>query len=603
MVKYCTNCGASLPEDSKFCVKCGAKATNNQQQNLQANQTSPQQSYSPPKTTPVQPNPTPPPIKSQMRKSNPSSGNLKKIGAIVVVAILVVAALYVAFMFMGDEGDDDGTGDGQSQTENYGILMGRVKDTSNSAIGDVIVTASGKTAETNDQGWFSISNVTEGDRVLVGFSKEGYAPTYRVVDVTSGESNFIETTMSTVDTTQTFRGDTGGTVSTTSGGNLDIEQNTLVDSQNNVYSGLVDVSLTVFDSTDENDADAFPGEFLGVDSTGEEVPLKSYGFMDISIADSMGNDLQLADGETADIEIPVPDSMQSEASSMVNCPLWYFDTDTGMWQQEGQGTYDSTSGTFSASVSHFSTWNFDVAYPRAFISGRVVNSTGAPVAGANVRCWGAGWSYARWESGETGTADDGTFTRIPVECTVIFQYRASKGGYSSDDYTIPRALDCGEEYDVGDIVLGSVANTQITLTWGENPRDLDSHLTIPEYNGNGPYHVYYSDKDFSQANLDTDDTSSYGPEVVTIFDFHPGTYRYSVRHYAGTGNIETSGAEINVIIQGEGIYKFTPPSGQEDGTDIWQVFDIVIDSSGKIKIDEIGDYVTGGDESELLYAT
>jgi hypothetical protein len=279
--------------------------------------------------------------------------------------------------------------------------------------------------------------------------------------------------------------------------------------------------------------------------------------------------------------------------------------------QEGQGTYNSATKTITGSISHFSTWNYDVAYPRAFISGRVVNSAGVPVSGAEVTCWGPGWKYSRWASGETSTASDGTFTRIPVECTVIFNYKASKGGYDSADYTIPRTLACDEEYDVGDIVLGSVSSAQITLTWGENPRDLDSHLTIPQSGSDGPFHLYYmyamdGGDDYStvypKANLDTDDTTSYGPEVITILNFYPGTYRYCVRHYSGTGDIETSGVEVNVIIQGVGIYRFTPPSGQTDGTDIWRVFDIEVNSAGVITaVNTINDYVTGYDESELMF--
>jgi hypothetical protein len=291
--------------------------------------------------------------------------------------------------------------------------------------------------------------------------------------------------------------------------------------------------------------------------------------------------------------------------------MWYFDTSKGFWMEEGQGSYDSVTDSFVGSITHFSTWNFDVAYPRAYISGRVVNSAGTPVPGATVECWGPGWKYNRWASGETCTASDGTFTRIPVECTVIFKYKASKGGYDSITHTIDDALTCDEEYNVGDIVLGSVSSAQVTLTWGANPSDLDSHLIVPAHGSDTEFHLYYfysmdDGFDFSgdhpNANLDTDDVTSYGPEVVTILHFYPGTYHYYVRHFDGTGNIENSGAEVNVIIQGVGIYRFTPPSGQTGGTNIWRVFDIVVDESGTItEVKTINDYVQCSEYSEYLY--
>jgi len=325
--------------------------------------------------------------------------------------------------------------------------------------------------------------------------------------------------------------------------------------------------------------------------------------MDISILDGSGNEIQLLDGQDATIRIPVPTSMRSEAASMGSCPLWYYDTETGIWREEGSGTYNS-AGYFEGSITHFSTWNYDVAYPRAYISGRVVDGAGQPVSRAVVNCWGPGWKYSRWASGETSTAAAGTFSRIPVECTVIFKYQGSKGGHDSMVYTIPRALECDEEYDVGDIILDS-PSAQITLTWDENPRDLDSHLGATLTNESS-YHVYYSSmgslSSWPYASLDTDDTSSYGPEVTSIAGMSQGTYRFSVRHYAGTGTIATSGAEVNIILQDVGIYRFTPPSGQPTDTDIWRIMDIVVGSSGTItQVNTINDYVSGYDESEYLF--
>ena len=60
---------------------------------------------------------------------------------------------------------------------------------------------------------------------------------------------------------------------------------------------------------------------------------------------------------------------------------------------------------------------------------------------------------------------------------------------------------------------------RLTLTWGENPRDLDSHLWTPSIEGS-PYHVYFGSKGSENsrpyAQLDVDDVSSYGPENITI---------------------------------------------------------------------------------------
>ena len=72
---------------------------------------------------------------------------------------------------------------------------------------------------------------------------------------------------------------------------------------------------------------------------------------------------------------------------------------------------------------------------------------------------------------------------------------------------------------------------RIVLTWGEEPSDLDSHLTGPKVDG-GRFHIYWSNKVYKDAetevNLDKDDVSSYGPETITVINqVADGTYKYN----------------------------------------------------------------------------
>lgn len=71
----------------------------------------------------------------------------------------------------------------------------------------------------------------------------------------------------------------------------------------------------------------------------------------------------------------------------------------------------------------------------------------------------------------------------------------------------------GQTTNRGDVPVSprlSNSEIRIVLSWGLDPRDLDSHLT-----GNG-IHVYYSNKNAQGINLDVDDVSGYGPETITI---------------------------------------------------------------------------------------
>jgi uncharacterized protein YfaP (DUF2135 family) len=502
----------------------------------------------------------------------------------IVILVIVIAVVGVGVYFLLKGG-------GPSGTESYGIVMGKVTDTAGSVVGNATVSVGGQSAATNDQGWFSISNVAAGSRVLATFSKNGYVITQRTAEVRVGSSSFLDVTMAQASAAQSLDATTGGAI-TQSSGSVNIGANSLVDAQGNSFTGTASVSVTPFDPTVESARDVFPGNFAGL-VNGEEMPFESYGFMDVTVTGS--GLLQLASGKTATIEIPIPATKVASAPNTID--LWYYDTADGYWKNEGTAT--KVGSVYRGTVSHFSDWNADFLYDLAYITGRVVNAEGTPQVGATVVCDGVDYSSRR----EATTGTDGRF-RAVVKPNSSVRIWASKGGISSTPTTVATPTTAGGEEDVGDIVL-TPPIVQITLTWGENPRDLDSHLAARLSSGEN-FHVYYSSKGSltlsPYVTLDTDDTTSYGPEVISISRLSQGTYRYSVRHYAGDGTIATSSAEINAIIEGVGIYRYTPPAGQAAGTDIWRVIDIVIDSTGKVTaVNPINDYVTGNDTSDLLY--
>lgn len=119
---------------------------------------------------------------------------------------------------------------------------------------------------------------------------------------------------------------------------------------------------------------------------------------------------------------------------------------------------------------------------------------------------------------------------------------------------------------------------RMVLTWGENPRDLDSHVSGTLSDGNS-FHVYYSHKsqsdgDTEVCNLDVDDTDGYGPETTTLIPSTSSPYYYYIYKFAGSGSISTSGAQIKLYRGDTLIETFNAPTDQ--GTsDYWNVFSIV----------------------------
>lgn len=120
---------------------------------------------------------------------------------------------------------------------------------------------------------------------------------------------------------------------------------------------------------------------------------------------------------------------------------------------------------------------------------------------------------------------------------------------------------------------------RIVLEWGETPTDLDSHLTGPE-SGGDRFHLYYSNQvpSGASAELDRDDTSSFGPETVTVEAFRTGLYRYSVHNYSddsenGALGIERSPAQVKVYDDSGLIRTYRPPAASATAGNTWRVFE------------------------------
>jgi uncharacterized protein YjdB len=128
------------------------------------------------------------------------------------------------------------------------------------------------------------------------------------------------------------------------------------------------------------------------------------------------------------------------------------------------------------------------------------------------------------------------------------------------------------------VPVGTGNEIRIVLTWGPNPRDLDSHLFGP--NGSSGFHVYYGAptafdaQNNLLASLDQDITGGFGPETVTIPSQGAGTYKYAIHHFSGTQTMSTAGATVNVYRGGTLIASFHPPAGAIGGGDVWHVFDL-----------------------------
>jgi hypothetical protein len=160
---------------------------------------------------------------------------------------------------------------------------------------------------------------------------------------------------------------------------------------------------------------------------------------------------------------------------------------------------------------------------------------------------------------------------------------------------------------------GAVAANQVrvVLTWGTDPVDIDSHLTGPEpglsassLNEANRFHVYFWNESSDVANLDVDDTTSFGPETITISPpsgantLRQGVYRYSVHHYEGVSTMKD--AVVKLYLGNNAPRTFTPDASLVTGTsDLWTVFELTVGTAGHISVLPVNAYTAGIYEDDV----
>lgn len=427
----------------------------------------------------------------------------------------------------------------------------------------------------DSEGQFELELASFEGRIVVNADIDGFGEQSTIVTNTSiAASREARLLMQTQNLSSTFLAEDGGNLSIGSDVLVSIPANVLVDENGTLYTGEVAAELTVVDPT--VDVALMPGDYLSRDGSGLIQPMQSYGAISVTFTGAAGENLDLASGQSAAVNIPVA---TAELSRLLpaTVPLFSYDRVDGYWVQEETGvlqTLGSGMRVYSGSVSHFTTWNADVLYSPVSINGCVVNPAGAPL--ANVRVDATGQDYLG--SSRAVTDSQGQFS-IPVRASSNVLLSAGDGLQSQ---TLEVASEAGDS-SVAECLVASAGSSTITLSWGEQPSDLDTHLFgISPDDSSLDFHIDYTQRSVTRNNivleLDVDDTSGFGPEITTIPDFpFAGTYRYGVHLFSGSSNIQDSPARVELNLAGD-VEVFTPPSGAP--TECWAVFDIDVDITG-----------------------
>jgi uncharacterized protein YfaP (DUF2135 family) len=219
--------------------------------------------------------------------------------------------------------------------------------------------------------------------------------------------------------------------------------------------------------------------------------------------------------------------------------------------------------------------------PTGTLTGTVVDAqSGSALSGATIAVSGSSASAVSDSNGmfriEAAPAGDRTVT-------------ASATGYVPTSTPVTIVANDTTEISVG--LLQSSASgdsVQAILTWGEAPADLDLHLSGPDSAG-GRFHAFYRARQpVAYVCLDLDDTSSFGPETMTIArastgQFVAGDYHVWVHNFSQTPEFDVSGAVLTLFAAGRQIAQFQVDSATGDRSlDIWRVVEFNLSADGSV---------------------
>lgn len=473
-----------------------------------------------------------------------------------------------------DPGPIVGGGGGPNDVFPAGNVVGTVVTSASDAapVPNASVVSGSSTTTSLSNGRWGLT-LGDGARVITAVRAGGFADNVRVFSVAGLPVNVPSPVVPAGGVTAITVA-TGGTVAQTgTAAQIVLPGNALTPPSGVTAAASVDARITTIDFV--QNLNVVPGDFTSLDAMSAPVPIEVFGVVFITATDAGGARYALATGQTAALRIP---ALSRGVTPPATLPLMYFDESNARWVQTAE-TATLNTGYYEGTVNRLGFWAVGQVRPTVVLTGCVRDPANQPVANARVILEGIDSNA----NATVLTAADGTFS-MPMRANSAATVTAQAGGAVTNTVAIT-AAQAAANYDLPACLRtsGSVSGLSIKLTWGALPPDLDSHLFVP--NGG---HVYYVNRGSltaaPYAALDVDDTTGFGPEVITITRLYPGTYRYAVYNYSNAFNPGQTQSPARVELTRAGFTtSYAPPPG-EGSNRWWVLFEVVVDSQCRVSI-------------------
>ncbi len=330
-------------------------------------------------------------------------------------------------------------------------FAGRIIDEAGAPVAAAQIQAGTETILTDDNGVFRTKKVKIPDNdAILSVSKIGYFEFSRAYFVKDESLQTVTIQLLKKVQAGTFDNASGGTVSIPGGPTLKFPANSVN------TSGTIRVFARYLNPSDNALALFTPGDFRGINTSGTEQTLGSYGMVAVEL-EGAGGKAQIADGKEVELTMPILSTQAAQAPAEI--PLWYFDTAKSRWVEEGSA--QKTGNQYVGKVKHFSFWNCDVGLSLVQLNGSVfIGDLQHPLANATVKLVtsASGWpGYANTDV--NGQFGGGVIQNVEMELSVLlydqcggqFLYTQTIGPFNSD-VTLPP------------IILNTASSSAVTVT-------------------------------------------------------------------------------------------------------------------------------------------
>lgn len=407
-------------------------------------------------------------------------------------------------------------------------VSGQVVDVNNAAISDAIVTFGNATTTTDANGIFRFDNVTTVEnRAFVKVQKDGYFHGSRTFFAYANQRANVRISL----LEKTIQGSvtaSGGTVTTPEGVKLEFPANAVADANGNPYTGTVQVAAQYLDPSADNILSIMPGDLRGITTENVEEGLTTYGMVAVELLGASGELLNVADGKTVQLTMPVGSDQVSSAPAEI--PLWYFDETNGVWKEEGKATLQGNE--YIGDVAHFTYWNCDINWDLIYLDGSVLLD-GAALEGAYVCLT---FDNNGWQSSACDVTNSaGVFSgQVPANTTFTMNIYPASWTNCGDAIHTQNIGPFTADVTLDPITIdpSTVADNSVTVTG--SMVDCDNNPVTNGYAkikiGWAEYYAYTTDGSIDHTFTHCGGSNDVEITVVDLDDFtqsDPATYTYA----------------------------------------------------------------------------